>query len=229
MLSLMPLNPTPGRALALILLLGCGSFVQAQVATAVPIESWSLQNGRIELRIGTEQERRYRIESSTNLVSWKTEMVTDPAGETAAAVSLAAPLSDAWFLKVSTFEWEDLKAGLRTARERWEEQRLATYSFEFRWNCHCVFVDWVRVSVQDGRIDEITSVATGTRLPEDQWVGYRTVAGLFDWFDQQLAQRPVEIRAALDPVRGYPVSGYFDLSRLLADEEMGFELRELMP
>jgi hypothetical protein len=37
----------------------------------------------------------------------------------------------------------------------------------------------------------------------------------------------VELRAAFDPELGHPVSGYADISRMIADEELGFTLRAL--
>lgn len=36
---------------------------------------------------------------------------------------------------------------------------------------------------------------------------------------------PVELRAAFDPALGHPVSGFADLSRFIADEDLGFEVR----
>ena len=38
---------------------------------------------------------------------------------------------------------------------------------------------------------------------------------------------PAELQAVFDPTLGYPVSGFADISRLIADEELGFSLRAL--
>lgn len=207
------------------------NVLQAQGSAGMRIESWTRRDSEMELHLAlpTEVGRRYRIETSTDLVSWKTSRVTEPSQGSSLAVVVKAATPTACFFRASLFDWEELRAELKAARQRWRANRSVTYQFQFHWLCiicHPIFRDWVRVDVRDGTIDEVTSLATGEVVPRDRWVHF-TVEGLFDWIEGKLAMHPEYIRAEFDPVLGHPVSGFVDLSSLLNDEEMGFELGSL--
>ncbi len=207
--------------------------LQTQLSAALSIESWTRRNSEMELRLAfpTEFGRRYRIEASTNLVSWETRLVTEASLGASLPVVVKAPAATPHFFRASLFDWEELRAELQAARQHWLANGLVTYHFQFYWrcvNCHPNFKDLVRVDVRDRSIVGVTSVATGEALPPDQWVHY-TVEGLFDWIEGKLALHPEVIQVAFDPVLGYPVSGFYDQSSLMNDEEMGFELNSLSP
>lgn len=195
------------------------------------IESWTRRDSEMQLHLVVPAEigRRYRIEASTDLVSWTTRLVTEPSPGSTLAVVVKTPAATACFFRASLFDWEELKVELQAARQRWRANHLVTYQFQFHWQCiicHPVFRDWAQVAVRNGSIDEVISLATGEVVPRDRWV-HLTVEGLFDWIEGQLALHPEYIRIAFDSVLGHPVSGFVDRSSLLNDEEMGFELRSL--
>jgi hypothetical protein len=211
----------------------------------IRIESWTRRDSEMELRLAfpTEFGRRYRIEATTNLlanvstnlstnqVSLETKLVTEPSQGPSSAVVVKAPAATPHFFRASLFDWEELRAELQAARERWRTNGLVTYQFQFYWRCivcHPNFRELVRVDVRDGSIVGVTSLATGEALPPDQWVHY-TVEGLFDWIEGKLALHPEVIRVTFDPVLGHPVSGFVNQSSLMNDEEMGFELSSLGP
>lgn len=207
--------------------------LQAQGSAGLRIEAWTRRNSEMELRLAfpTEFGRRYRIEASTNLVSWETRLVTEASLGAFLPVVVKAPAATPQFFRASLFDWEELRAELQAARQHWRANGLVTYHFQFYWRCiicHPSFKDLVRVDVRDRSIAGVTSVATGEALPRDQWIHY-TVEGLFDWIEGKLALHPEVIRVTFDPVLGYPVSGFYDQSSLMNDEEMGFELSSLSP
>lgn len=203
----------------------------AQDSTGMRIESWKRSGSGIDLRLTFPADfgRRYRIEASTNLVTWETRLVTEPSRGPALSVAVQAPAATPHFFRASPFDWEELRAELQTARQRWRTNGLVTYHFEFQWrcfNCHPNFRELARVEVRDGSVVGVTTLATGEPLPPDQWVHY-TVEGLFDWIEAKLALHPELMRVSFDPVRGHPVLGFYDQSGMLADEEMGFDLSSL--
>jgi hypothetical protein len=205
--------------------------IHAQGSTGIRIESWTRRDSEIELRLAfpTEFGRRYRLETSTNLVSWETKLVTEPSHGPAMAIAVQVPIATPHYFRASLFDWEELRAELQAARERWRSNGLVTYQFQFQWRCiicHPNFREVVRVDVRDGSIVAVTKLATGEPLPPDQWVHY-TVEGLFDWIEGKLALHPEVMRVEFDPLLGYPVSGFYDQSSLMNDEEMGFELNSL--
>jgi hypothetical protein len=205
--------------------------LHAQDSAALRIESWTRRDSEMELRLAfpTEWGRRYRIEASTDLVSWETKLVTEPSQGSALAVVVKAPAATPHFFRATLFDWEELRAEVQAGRQRWRTNGLVTYQFQFHWRCiicHPNFRELVRVDVRDGSIVRVTKLATGEALPPDQWVHY-TVEGLFDWIEGKLALHPEVIRVTFDPVLGHPVSGFVDQSSLMNDEEMGFELSAL--
>jgi hypothetical protein len=208
--------------------------LQAQGSAGMRIESWTRRDSEMELRLAfpTEFGRRYRIEASTNLVSWETKLVTVVSQGSAMAVSVKAPAATPHFFRASLFDWEELRAELQAARQRWRANGLVTYRFQFHWTqctiCHPNFTDWVRVDVRDGSLVKVTNLATGEALRPDQWVHY-TVEGLFDWIEGKLALHPEVIWVTFDPVLGYPVAGFVDPYSLMNDDQMGFELSSLSP
>jgi hypothetical protein len=102
--------------------------------------------------------------------------------------------------------------------------------FEVRWNCYCLpdLREWVRVDVRDKILVGVTRLTDGEALPPDRW-SHRTVEGMFQWLEGKLAEHPEVLRVRFDSELGYPVEGYCDISSMMADEEMGFELKSVLP
>lgn len=217
-----------------VLALPAAPALHAQGSAGLRIESSTQRDSEMGLRLAllsTEWGRRYRIEASTNLVSWETKLVTEASQGASLAVVVKAPAATPHFFRASLFDWEELRAELQAARQRWRANGLVTYQFQFYWRCiicHPNFKELVRVEVRDGSIVGVTKVATGEALPPDQWV-HDTVEGLFDWIEGKLALHPVVLWVTFDPALGHPVSGFVDQSSLMNDEEMGFELSSLSP
>ncbi|MFM7213664.1 MAG: DUF6174 domain-containing protein [Verrucomicrobiota bacterium] len=192
---------------------------------ATPIESLDLIGTDIHLVLTTDWERRYRIEVSRDLTTWRTATISPSAEGISLAVRLPRSGSESQFFRASLFEWEEVHAEWLEARQRWRSQGVSTYRFECRWNCNCPFWGWAQVQVRDGIVVEVVAVDTGLPLPREQWSLYLSIDGLFDWIESRRRLHPVELRAAFDPALGHPVSGFADLSRFIADEELGFEVR----
>jgi len=222
-----------GWAFLCVGLLVVGTIIDPHRALAqgggdLKVESFVRRGTDVEIRMGfsTLWGRRYRIETSTNLIQWETKVVTEPAQGPIGTVVVQGLASMPRFYRSSLFDWEELKAELKAARELWRTRGLDTYHFEFRWNfcnCHPDFLEWVRVDVRDKVLVGVTRLSTGEPLPPDRWSHY-TVEGMFQWIEDRLSQHPEVMRVRFNPDLGYPTDGYYDLMSMLADEEIGFEL-----
>jgi len=64
--------------------------------------------------------------------------------------------------------------------------------------------------------------------PEDT-IGYEsfyTINSLFDFIERKLKENPVVFQIEYDQDYGYPISMYFDISEMIADEEMGYNISD---
>jgi hypothetical protein len=198
----------------------------AQGASTLRIESWTRRVDGVELNLATQWGSRYRVESSTNLLNWSTNLVTDGARGSSLTVLVKETPAPARFYRVALCDSEELRANLQAARQLWLERSCLNYDFDFRWQCSCTpdFTSWVRVKVRDRAIQELTYLSTGEAVPAERWKDYVTVEGLFDWILSRLDQHPDHIEAEFDPAWGIPVSGFVDYSVLIADDEIRFQL-----
>lgn len=210
---------------ALVLIAAILGVTRGTPSKATSIQSLDLIGTDIQLVLTTDWDRRYRIEVSHDLTIWNTAAISPSAEGTSLAVRLPLSRSESQFFRASLFEWEELHAEWLEARKRWSSQGVSTYRFECRWNCNCPFWGWARVQVRDGAVVDVIAVDTGLPLPREQWSLYPSIDGLFDWIESRRGLHPVELWAAFDPALGHPISGYADLSRFIADEELGFEVR----
>jgi hypothetical protein len=207
-------------------------LVMAQSVGNLRLDSFVQRDLEVELGLGfpTLWGRRYRVETSTNLLQWETTTITDAMRGPSATISVKGSASESRFYRVSAFDWEELRSELRVARELWRTRGPSTYRFEFRWNCYCLpnLREWVRVDVRDKILVGVTRLTDGEALPPDRW-SHRTVEGMFQWLEGKLAEHPEVLRVRFDSELGYPVEGYCDISSMMADEEMGFELKSVLP
>lgn len=120
---------------------------------------------------------------------------------------------------------------LAAARQKWASKGSRDYRFRFQWNCFCAFRGPVQITVRAGKIDAIQSLADrdGGAVPREQFERYKTIDQLFELIAQAYEKRAVSIRATYDETRGFPQSAYIDYDRRIADEEMGFEVKDFEP
>ena len=71
--------------------------------------------------------------------------------------------------------------------------------------------------------------STGEPLPDAIARAYLTVPDMFAFLAMALDRDPASFRAAYDDQTGHPREAWIDYSRNTADEEQGFEVRDLQP
>lgn len=120
---------------------------------------------------------------------------------------------------------------LAEARRLWEATGPDAYEFTYELNCFCGGPGNppARVTVAGGRVTGAFVPAEDRQVPEDEMAGYPTIPDLFDDVEAWLERDPVSARTLFDPDFGHPVDVFVDFRADVADEELGFRVRELVP
>jgi len=113
---------------------------------------------------------------------------------------------------------------LHANRATWEALDVATYSFDFAWNCFCFeeYVEPVTITVTDGEITEVTRVADG--LEGLSFDAYKTFDELFEMLIEYYDEQAYSMSVSYDDQHGYPTAAWVDQDLMLADEERGFSV-----
>lgn len=106
-------------------------------------------------------------------------------------------------------------------RARWTALNIRDYEVTQQMSCYCI--DEVtlpkRIVVRDGVIESIDG---NPPTASDNY--FKTIDDFFSYIDEKIAQNPVVANITYDPNYGFPNDIYFDVSEMIADEEIGYTL-----
>lgn len=117
---------------------------------------------------------------------------------------------------------------LSAARERWADSEPAEYQFNYTRSCFCPALTNVRVTVRNGVVISARVIATGVELSPAERADIPTIDGLFDIIESAIAQRAHELRVSYDAQMGFPMSIVLDYREMIADDEVYYEVKEVM-
>ena len=123
-------------------------------------------------------------------------------------------------------EWEYSLKKLYEKRDLWNSFKISNYEMSQQIFCFCYPEDFLMpkyIIVFDGNIKLING-----SNPEDT-IGYEsfyTINSLFDFIERKLKENPVVFQIEYDQEYGYPISMYFDISEMIADEEVGYSISD---
>ena len=123
---------------------------------------------------------------------------------------------------------DEAQARLNDARRMWRSQSVSAYSYVYARSCFCApdAREPVRIIVRSQRVQSVVTVSTGaSRSPAE----FRTIDGLFDMIQDAIDDGVASVVAEYDPRLGFPRTVYIDVDARLADEEVAFEARDLVP
>ncbi|HLT47333.1 MAG TPA: DUF6174 domain-containing protein [Rubricoccaceae bacterium] len=120
------------------------------------------------------------------------------------------------------------RAALDAARARWEAAGLDDYRFVYQVTCFCP--EEARgpfaLTVRDGVVVE--ALFQGRAMdPADP--RFATVDALFETLAEAFDRGAASVRVTYDAALGYPAEAYVDYETMVADEELGFAVRDLTP
>ncbi len=125
--------------------------------------------------------------------------------------------------------FDDLRSEIERSRLLWSTVEPDSYEYVLERICFCgeEARGPVRVRVENGSIDELRYTMPDLPVDSSLWSLFPDVDGLFDLLENALDRDAAQIDAIFDPDWGIPVDLFIDYSREIADEEVGFVVREL--
>jgi len=111
--------------------------------------------------------------------------------------------------------------------QKWKKQGITEYEFTLQISCFCV-VDYTRpksIVVKNNQIESVNGIA----YADLEYETYMTFDDFFEYIKERQLENPVQENLEFDPTYGFPTYIYFDISDLIADEEIGYTITDFLP
>ena len=120
---------------------------------------------------------------------------------------------------------EILPDDISVEEKKWREQGIEDYEFTLQISCFCIreYTLPKRIVVEKNQVISVD----GTPYEEINDSSFRTINGFFDYIREARKRNPEEENITYDPKLGYPTYIYFDISYMIADEEIGYTISDL--
>jgi len=109
---------------------------------------------------------------------------------------------------------------------KWKNKNFSNYQFTFQISCYCVenYTLPKQVVIKNNKIFSVG----GVFYAEVNDPSFKTVEGYFKYIRNKQSKNPVQESLNFDPTMGYPTYIYFDISEMIADEEIGYTISNLI-
>ena len=120
---------------------------------------------------------------------------------------------------------EILPDDISVEEKKWREQGIEDYEFTLQISCFCIreYTLPKRIVVENNQVISVD----GTPYEELNDSSFRTIDGFFNYIRETRERNPEEENITYDPKLGYPTYIYFDISYMIADEEIGYTISDL--
>lgn len=108
----------------------------------------------------------------------------------------------------------------------WESQEIKDYGFTLEISCYCIdeYTLPKRVEVRNNQIQSLNGIPYG----DLEYESYYTFNEFFDYIKERQKENPVVENLSYDSIYGFPTYIYFDISEMIADEEIGYTITEFV-
>jgi hypothetical protein len=121
---------------------------------------------------------------------------------------------------------DNRRSELDANRQKWRSNGVTSYSFTVARSCFCVFDGPVRVSVDHDSVVSVIRIESNTNAAD---LHFRpSIDSLFDFVEHAIGQQPAVLRVTYDPALGYPVTIVYDGRQAVADDEISFQVSDLV-
>ena len=116
-----------------------------------------------------------------------------------------------------------------SGRELWESLNISSYSMIQQISCYCFpeeFISPKSIIVENNQIKLINGFSP------DKTIGYEsffTIDQIFEFIDSKLEDDPEFYDIKYSSEYGYPNYLFFDMSSMIADEEISYLIKDLKP
>lgn len=123
--------------------------------------------------------------------------------------------------KTAEVEPED---ALSKQEKIWKDQGITDYEFTLQITCFCIYEYTLpkQIVVRNNEIQTVNGIDYSTL----EFETYMTLDEFFDYIRERQSQNPVVEELTFDPEYGFPTYIYFDISKMIADEEVGYTISE---
>lgn len=114
----------------------------------------------------------------------------------------------------------------------WEALNIDDYEIDQRVNCFCATPPanrFHKITVRDDKIVSAVDLQDGQVLPEKDFAFFKTISELVEFVDSIDRDRVAVYDVRNDSTHGFPTFIYIDFDSRLADEEIGYETKNLHP
>ena len=111
---------------------------------------------------------------------------------------------------------------LSVEAQKWKSFGFSYYDYTLEIICFCP-IEYTKPKRISVRNNKVVSISNNT---EDVFTdtSFMTIDGFFEFIEDQRKQNPVVEKIEYDPEYGFPTYIYFDISEMIADEEIGYIL-----
>ena len=120
---------------------------------------------------------------------------------------------------------EILPDDISVEEKKWREQGIEDYEFTLQISCFCIreYTLPKRIVVENNQVISVDGISY-EQLNDSS---FRTIDGFFHYIRETRERNPEEENITYDPKLGYPTYIYFDISYMIADEEIGYTISDL--
>jgi hypothetical protein len=111
--------------------------------------------------------------------------------------------------------------------QKWKEQGITDYEFTSQISCFCQrdFTLPKAIVVKNNQIQSVN----GITYADLEYETYMTFDEFFDYIEDRQNQNPVIENLEFDSIYGFPSYIYFDISEMIADDEIGYTITNFTP
>ena len=111
--------------------------------------------------------------------------------------------------------------------QKWKKQGIIDYEFTSQISCFCQ-TDYTLPKTIVVKSNEILSV-NGVDCADLEYETHKTIDEFFDYIKERQNQNPVIENLEFDSIYGFPSYIYFDISEMIADDEIGYIITNFIP
>ena len=111
--------------------------------------------------------------------------------------------------------------------QKWKEQGITDYEFTSQISCFCQ-TDYTLPKTIVVKSNEILSV-NGVDYADLEYETHKTIDEFFDYIEERQNQNPVIENLEFDSIYAFPSYIYFDISEMIADDEIGYTITNFTP
>ena len=116
---------------------------------------------------------------------------------------------------------------LQEQEKKWKKEGITDYEFTSQISCFCQS-DYTLPKAIVVKNDEIQSI-NGVAYANLEYENHMTIDELFDYIEDRQNKNPVIENLEFDSVYGFPSYIYFDISEMIADDEIGYTITNFIP